>query len=50
VLPEGLRAVSHYRHILYGVLVVLMMIFRPQGIVDPPLLRRLRRERPAESA
>ncbi|HEX9206298.1 MAG TPA: branched-chain amino acid ABC transporter permease [Candidatus Deferrimicrobiaceae bacterium] len=41
-LPEALRTVSHYRYILYGVLVVLMMIFRPQGIVDPPLLRRLR--------
>jgi branched-chain amino acid transport system permease protein len=48
VLPEGLRAISHYRYILYGVLVVLMMIFRPQGIVDPPLLRRLRRDRTAE--
>jgi branched-chain amino acid transport system permease protein len=49
VLPEGLRAISHYRYILYGVLVVLMMIFRPQGIIDPALLRRLRRDRGAEA-
>jgi branched-chain amino acid transport system permease protein len=49
-LPEALRAVSHYRYILYGVLVVLMMIFRPQGIVDPPLLRRLRPGRTGDAA
>jgi branched-chain amino acid transport system permease protein len=50
VLPEGLGAISHYRYIVYGVLVVLMMIFRPQGIIDPPLLRRLRRDRGAEAS
>jgi branched-chain amino acid transport system permease protein len=50
VLPETLRAVSHYRYILYGVLVVLMMVFRPQGVVDPSLLRRLRRDRAEEAA
>lgn len=50
VLPEALRAVSHYRYILYGALVVLMMIFRPQGVVDPSLLRRLRRDRAGETA
>jgi branched-chain amino acid transport system permease protein len=49
-LPEALRAVSHYRYILYGVLVVLVMIFRPQGIIDPPLLHRLRRDRAAEAS
>jgi branched-chain amino acid transport system permease protein len=46
LVPEALRAVSHYRHILYGLLLVLMMVFRPQGVVDPPLLRRFLRARP----
>jgi branched-chain amino acid transport system permease protein len=31
--PEYLRAFSNYRMILFGVTMVLMMIFRPQGIV-----------------
>ena len=50
VLPEALRIVSDYRYIVYGVLVVTMMIFRPQGVVDPPLLRRLVRGRVREAA
>jgi branched-chain amino acid transport system permease protein len=43
LIPEALRVIAQYRYILYGVLIVLMMIFRPQGVVDAPLLRRLRR-------
>ena len=31
--PEYLRAFSNYRMILFGTTMVLMMIFRPQGIV-----------------
>lgn len=50
VVPEALRAISHYRYILYGVLVVLVVIFRPQGVIDPVLLRRLRRDRSAGAA
>jgi branched-chain amino acid transport system permease protein len=43
VLPEALRPISDYRYILYGILLVLMMVFRPQGVIDPALLRRFRR-------
>ncbi|RJP18878.1 MAG: branched-chain amino acid ABC transporter permease [Deltaproteobacteria bacterium] len=43
LLPEALRAIAHYRYILYGLLLVLMMTYRPQGVVDAPLLRRFRR-------
>ena len=50
LVPEALRAIRHYRYILYGVLLVLMMVFRPQGIIDPPLLRRLWRGRPRGDA
>jgi branched-chain amino acid transport system permease protein len=41
VLPEALRAISDYRHIIYGILLVLTMIYRPQGVIDPELIRRL---------
>jgi branched-chain amino acid transport system permease protein len=32
-LPEYLRAFSDYRMLLFGSIMVIMMIFRPQGIV-----------------
>jgi branched-chain amino acid transport system permease protein len=50
LLPEALRFVSDYRYILYGLLLVLMMIYRPQGVVDPPLLRRFHRAWTGEAA
>lgn len=34
VLPESLRAFSEARMLAYGVVLILMMIFRPGGIVD----------------
>ena len=34
LLPEYLRAFSDYRMLLFGIIMVIMMIFRPQGIVD----------------
>jgi branched-chain amino acid transport system permease protein len=33
LVPEYLRAFSDYRMILFGMIMVLMMVFRPQGIV-----------------
>lgn len=33
LLPEYLRTFSEYRMLLFGTIMVLMMIFRPQGIV-----------------
>lgn len=36
--PEYLRAFSNYRMLLFGTVMVLMMVFRPQGIV--PNVRR----------
>ena len=32
MLPEVLRFLSEYRFLVYGVILVLMMRFRPQGI------------------
>ena len=33
LLPEYLRAFSEYRMLLFGLIMVVMMIFRPQGII-----------------
>lgn len=44
-MPELLRGLSEYRYFIYGTILVLMMIFRPQGVLDQPLLDRLRGRR-----
>ncbi len=52
VMPEALRFISNYRYILYGILLVAMMVYRPQGVVDRALVARLsgRGKAPAEAA
>jgi branched-chain amino acid transport system permease protein len=37
-IPEVLRAVALYRMLVFGMLLVIMMIFRPMGII--PSARR----------
>lgn len=34
LMPEALRFISDYRYIIYGLLLVVMMAYRPQGIID----------------
>lgn len=34
VLPEALRDISTYRYAIYGLLLILMMIIRPQGMIS----------------
>ncbi len=34
IIPEVLRAASEYRQIFYGILLVVMMIVRPQGLIS----------------
>src|SRR5436309_3562754 len=41
VLPELLRWVKDWREIFYGLLVLIMMLVRPQGLLDTTLLARL---------
>ena len=33
LMPEYLRAFAEYRMLMFGAVMVLMMIFRPQGLV-----------------
>ena len=39
ILPEALRVIAEYRYMIYGVILILMMAFRPQGIIDVSLLK-----------
>ena len=46
LLPEYLRTFSEYRMLIFGTIMVLMMIFRPQGIVRAS--RRIYRYHPQD--
>ncbi|SCZ07882.1 branched-chain amino acid ABC transporter permease [Alkaliphilus peptidifermentans] len=39
VLPEALRDISTYRYAVYGLLLIVMMIIRPQGMVSKEILK-----------
>lgn len=41
ITPELLRSLSEYRYMFYGGFLVLMMIFRPQGLIDANLINRV---------
>ena len=41
-LTESLRILQEFRMIIYGALIILMMTFRPRGLIDEALLRRVR--------
>ncbi len=40
VLPEILRELASYRMLIFGLIMILMMIFRPQGILGGQLIKR----------
>lgn len=37
VIPEKLQAIQEYRFLLYGALVMLMLLFRPEGLLPRPV-------------
>ncbi|WMM25359.1 branched-chain amino acid ABC transporter permease [Tissierella sp. MB52-C2] len=39
ILPEALRGISTYRYAIYGILLVMMMIVRPQGMISMSSLK-----------
>lgn len=41
LLPEKLQVIQEYRFLLYAVLVMLILLFRPQGLLPRPLRRYL---------
>ena len=44
-LPERFRAVSDYRLLMFGLALMVLAIWRPQGLIPP---RRVRRAKQAE--
>lgn len=50
ILPELLRSFAMYRMLIFGLLMILMMIFRPQGILGGQLIRRELQSREKEVA
>jgi branched-chain amino acid transport system permease protein len=49
VIPELLRFISDYRYIFYGIVLVAMMIFRPQGLIGRSIPARKRAPEAAET-
>jgi branched-chain amino acid transport system permease protein len=43
IMPEALRFISEYRYMIYGAILILMMAFRPQGIIDVSILQWLKK-------
>jgi branched-chain amino acid transport system permease protein len=41
-LTEGLRVLHDFREFVYGALIIVMIIFRPRGLVDEALVQRVR--------
>lgn len=41
-MPEFLRELSDYRYMIYGLLLVVMMAFRPQGLIDAQMIRKIK--------
>jgi branched-chain amino acid transport system permease protein len=43
MIPEVLRFLSDYRYLIYGLILIVMMAFRPQGIIDIQTIRWFKR-------
>jgi branched-chain amino acid transport system permease protein len=43
-MPEFLRGIDDYRYIIYGIILVVMMAFRPQGLLDQQTFSFLRKQ------
>lgn len=41
ILPEALRDISTYRYLIYGILLIFMMIIRPQGLISFNLSKKI---------
>ncbi|MFQ5936398.1 MAG: branched-chain amino acid ABC transporter permease [Acidiferrobacterales bacterium] len=37
IVPEKLQAIQEYRFLLFGAMVILMLLFRPEGLLPRPL-------------
>lgn len=44
IVPESLRAMSEYRDVIYGLMLVVLMAFRPDGILSYDAMRYITRK------
>ena len=40
---RGISVISEYRYMIYGIILILMMAYRPQGIIDVSLLKWIKK-------
>ncbi|MDQ0272461.1 branched-chain amino acid ABC transporter permease [Cytobacillus purgationiresistens] len=45
LMPEVLRFISEYRYMIYGLIIIIMMAVRPQGLIDVNMLNWFKRKR-----
>ena len=50
ILPEALRFMNEYRGVINGVILVLVIIFMPQGLINPKWLAKFFRRKEAPDA
>jgi branched-chain amino acid transport system permease protein len=54
LMPEALRVSEEWRFVFFGILIILMMVVRPEGLVTRTMLDRIKglffRRRPAPTA
>ncbi|EWG13219.1 branched-chain amino acid ABC transporter permease [Cytobacillus firmus] len=46
VMPEVLRFISEYRYMIYGLIIIIMMAVRPQGLIDVNILNWVKLKTP----
>lgn len=44
VMPEVLRFISEYRYMIYGLIIIIMMAVRPQGLIDVNILNWIKQK------
>jgi branched-chain amino acid transport system permease protein len=51
IFPEAARFLSHYREIVYGAILILVILFRPEGIAGiPGIIHSPTRKKGAETS
>lgn len=44
LMPEVLRFISEYRYMIYGVIIIILMAVRPQGLIDLQMIQWVKRK------
>jgi branched-chain amino acid transport system permease protein len=47
LLPELLRGATHWRYVLFAIILIVVMVVRPQGLITASMLRRVSKSDPS---